>query len=59
MIKNICITDCREVKQKGSFVPKILCSVSRLQPWSGEHSRGRRGSPSLVVLIPLEQRQSL
>ena len=27
MVKNICITDSREVKQKGSFVPKIICSV--------------------------------
>lgn len=27
VIKNICITDSREVKQKGSFVLKIICSV--------------------------------
>lgn len=59
VIKNICTTDSREVKQKGSFVLKIICSVTGLQPWSGEHSRGGRGSPSLVLLRTLEQRQSL
>lgn len=26
MVKNICITDSREVKQKGPLCPKIICS---------------------------------
>ena len=32
VIKNTCITDSREVKQKGPFVQKIICSSAGLWP---------------------------